>query len=149
MNASTIVLGLALLSCGGCAWLPDSGQYDDDRGTIDPAVRATFAPGTSTRADVLCQLGEPDWISSDETRFVYQIRMIDSWFFLYMVGGVGVQVWGDVVSELFEFDAHGVLLRHRSVRESYSGGGDGGPRPLPPLSPAAAHALFDAPASGS
>ena len=145
MNASTIVLVLALLSCGGCAWIPDSGQYDTDRGTIDPAVRATFAPGTSTRADVLCQLGEPDWISSDETRFVYQIRIIDSWFFILM----GVNVWGEVVSELFEFDAHGVLLSRRSVRESYSGGGDGGPNPLPPPSPAAAHALFDAPASGS
>ena len=75
--------------------------------------------------------------------------MIDSWFFLYAVGGLPVHVWGDVVSELFEFDAHGLLLRHLSVSEPYTGSGDGGPRPLQPPSAAAAHALFDAPGSGS
>ena len=92
MNASRFVVGLALVACGGCAWVPDHGQYQDDRGTIDPAVRATFAPGTTTRADVLCELGEPDWISDDEARIAYRSRLIESWFFIYMVGGLGVQV---------------------------------------------------------
>ena len=146
MNASTSFLCLALLPCWGCiGWIPDSGQYDIDRGTIDPAVRATFAPGVTTRADVLCQLGEPDWISSDEARIAYQIRMIDSYFFFYLVAGIAVNVWGEVVSELFEFDARGLLVRHRTMHQPYSGAGDGGPdRPRTP-STEEMQTLFDAP----
>src|SRR5687767_13777016 len=87
-------------------------------------------PGHTSRADVLCQLGEPYWVSADETRFVYRVRIISSFFFIYLVGGLGMEVFGTLQLHLFTFDAQGRLAEHRIVEQSHSAGGDGGPGPL-------------------
>lgn len=120
----------AALAFGGCAWVPDAGQYEEDRGVVPRAVQASFVPGHTSRADVLCQLGEPDWVSPDEARFVYRVRIISSFFFIYLVGGLGMEVFGTLQSHLFAFDAQGRLVAHRVVEQSHSAGGDGGPGPL-------------------
>lgn len=142
MNRARRLAAVALLGCAGCAWVPDQGQRSRDRGTVPVAVRAQFSPRTTTRADVLCALGDPDWMRADESRFAYRARVTDGYFFIYLVGGLGVFEWATLHSDLFEFDRSGVLVRHRHVAQACSGAGDGGPS-WPEPTDAEMEALFE------
>lgn len=110
---------LSSSSCIGMFWWPDSGQDMWDRGVIPVEVRATFQPGHVTRADVMSALGDPDWISSDERRMVYQVRILSSHFDVYLGAGGSSWMFGDLHSDLFAFSDDGRLLSHRLVTEPY------------------------------
>ena len=137
---------LALLP--SCMWVPDAGVQAYDRGLVPAAGRASLEAGKLTRADVVCSLGEPDWISADETKLAYRIQRIHSYFWVYLIGGLGVMHFGVLETELFWFDRDGRLLRHRQVvGQDIPGGGDGGPGPLvlaSEIDDARMTALFDA-----
>ena len=127
LRAQVLLLSMAL---AGCAWVPDGGQFATDRGVIPVDLQAGFVSGVSLREDVVCQLGEPDWTSIDETRMVYRVRDVRSQWFAYMVGGVAVVAFCDIRSHLFEFGTNGTLLDYRVAEESRRDGGDGAPDPL-------------------
>jgi len=118
---------LALLAGASCVWVPDHGYGCtwNRRGEIPAAARAALVPEGATRADVLCLLGEPDWISGDETRFVYWTREVSSWMLIYVIVDAATMVWGTDHYLLFEFDARGGLTVQREVTEPVGGfGGD-------------------------
>lgn len=120
MNLVRRLSALALLGCAGCVWwVPDHGQNPADRGTVPAAVRASFSPGITTRVDVLCALGEPDWMRADEARFVYRARVSDSHLMVLFIR----HEWGTTHWDTFEFDPNGVLVRHRQLARPYSDSG--------------------------
>ncbi|MGE0144272.1 MAG: hypothetical protein AB7I19_11720 [Planctomycetota bacterium] len=144
MKCAAVLVGLAILS--SCMWVPDSGMQPRDRGLVPVDVRASFTPGELTRADLLCLLGEPDWISADEQRLAYRVQRLDSYFWAYLIAGMAVVHFGVIETELFWFDAAGRLARHEQVVSSdVPNGGDGGPGALvfaSEIDDAAMEALF-------
>lgn len=144
MKRSALPVGLAVLS--SCMWVPDSGMQPRDRGLVPADVRSSFKPGELTRADLLCSLGEPDWISADEQRLAYRVQRLDSYFWAYLIAGMAMVHFGEIETELFWFDADGRLTRHEQIVSSeVPNGGDGGPGPLvfaSKLDDAAMEALF-------
>jgi hypothetical protein len=117
------VFALLLLPCAGCLWIPDHGYGCpwSRRGEVPATSCAALVPGRATRADVLCELGQPEWIRGDERRLVYWTREITSWMFHYVIADAVTFVWGTDHFLLFEFDERGSLAARREITVSFQG----------------------------
>lgn len=90
------------------------------RGAIPATARAALVPGRATRADVLLELGEPDWSSADEARLLFWTHEVESVGIVYLVvEGAGL-TWGEDRFLLFEFDEKGLLRSQRERTRSFS-----------------------------
>lgn len=113
MSARAVVLAAAL-SAAGCIVTPTVPHtpYDTQhRGEIVREDFLAFEPGTTTRADVLLLLGEPDLHFDDDRVFAYVWD--EAWLF-FAAGGYGGGAAGEATRHLalmFAFDDAGRLVR--------------------------------------
>lgn len=141
LRLRALAAGLAaLLGCSACIVYPDRGFADrgQRRGDTPAAVRSSLRVGRTTREDVLCALGQPEYVSPDGAHFVYWVHVTRWVTIVYIVVDGAQSVTGDDVFLLLEFDEHGVLRSQREVtREFGTESGSSGTR-----SPAEFEKLF-------
>ena len=108
---------IVLLICGGCIILPVPPYYSralGTRGYIASETVEFIHDGSTTKEEVLLELGEPDRTWNDKKRFLYLWKMVVAWWISYNVGG-------DIpVTYLFliEFDENDIVKRHE-IRNVY------------------------------
>jgi hypothetical protein len=134
VSARGLGTALALSLAPGCVIYPDSGILESGqrRGFATPEARTALAPGTATRADVLCALGQPDWAAPDGARLVYWTREAQWVFFVYLVFDMAAEISGDDHFLTFEFDAQGRVLAQAEPCKSFEQSLGYGVRPFRP-----------------
>ncbi len=132
LRLRALAAGLAaLLGCSACLVYPDRGFADEQqrRGDTPSAVRGSLIVGRTTREDVLCALGQPEYVSPDGARLVYWVHVTRWVTIVYIVLDAAQSVSGDDEFLLLEFDAQGVLRSQREVTRGFdSGTGNSGTR---------------------
>jgi outer membrane protein assembly factor BamE (lipoprotein component of BamABCDE complex) len=106
-------LALAAALAGGtpgCIVVPTP-EYNtgNARDNIRRTTPNQFEPGTTTRAEVMLALGEPDAVSPDESRLAYRSEKVCG---LWFVGAYGSGAGGTLTKDRYlvlSFDAQGVL----------------------------------------
>ena len=114
---------IVLLICGGCIILPVPPYYSralGTRGYIASETVEFIHDGSTTKEEVLLELGEPDRTWNDKKRFLYLWKMVVAVWAVadpYFVAGVGGEI---PVTYLFliEFDKSDIVKRHE-IRNVY------------------------------
>jgi hypothetical protein len=122
VSARDVGIALALAFAPGCLIYPDSGILEDGqrRGFAPREALAALVPGSSTRADVLCALGQPDWASADGSQLAYWTREVQWILFAYVIADLALEASGDDHFLLFRFDERGRLAERAERTESFS-----------------------------
>lgn len=106
-----LAFAMALLVCTpGCLILPtpefNSGNA---RANINKQTPKQFAPGKTTRAEIILALGEPDAVSPDESKLAYRSEKVCGFWFV----GAGYSGAGGTIQKdrylVAEFDGQGML----------------------------------------
>lgn len=119
-----LALFLAAAALGpGCLSFPDRGidRVGQRRGFACASDLAALQPGSATRADVLCTLGEPDWSFDGGRRLVYWTREVRWRTIAYVVFDAAERVSGEDHLSCFEFDPSGRLAALRQCTRPFSG----------------------------
>ena len=113
---------LLLLSATGCVFIPIPTKHYDSghaRTNINQHAQEQFAPGKSTREDVVMALGEPDAVSWDERELAYRSEKVVALWILAAGGGYsGVVTGGNIYKNrfyVFEFDSQGLYQTNRQT----------------------------------
>ena len=115
-SAITLLALILALSATSCLIIPmphyDSGYA---RTNVVQHTQQQFAPGQTTRADVLLALGEPDAVSRDEHQLAYRSEKIMA---LWIVGGGNYATGGNIYKNrfyVFEFNPDGLYQTNRQT----------------------------------
>ena len=116
-------LALALGSAG-CIIVPAPGtDSGNTRVNVDRHTPERFAPGKTTRADVMLALGEPDAVSSDERQLAYRREKITGyWISLIVLANNDVN-GGEIYQQLvwvWTFDAAGHLEQISQTNDTWA-----------------------------
>jgi len=117
-----VVFTFMAMSMSACIMIPVK-RYDtwSSRCNISDQQTLHFAPGRTTRRDLLHQLGEPDAASVDERKLVYIRTQVVAWWMLVGFEGPAASgVDGEIVDADFyvaEFDDRGVLLKFTEAKQ--------------------------------
>lgn len=123
----------ALLACNACIVYPDRGFdfFGQRRGDTPAAARQSLRIGRTTREEVLCTLGQPEYVSPDGARFVYWTHVVRWVLVVYLVVDGAQDTLGDDCFLLLEFDAAGVLRAQREQELGFGVVSPGSGRPSP------------------
>ncbi|UCF68884.1 MAG: hypothetical protein JSV80_06240 [Acidobacteriota bacterium] len=107
--------------------VPTPRHTPSDAGTRSAVDRSHYVVtvGTTSREELLWQLGEPDMVSADERFLVYRWLSISGH---WLIGSGGVEMGDRRQDLLFEFDESGRLVRHGEVESLVT-------RPIPDETP--------------
>lgn len=88
LRAGVLLATAALLA--GCLIIPTDYKESGSRGNVTAETAAKLRPGTTSKEDILLQLGEPDWKSPDERQIGYAWSKVKALFIFgaYYTGGV-------------------------------------------------------------
>lgn len=127
MNALRTALAslAASLLASSCLVYPDRGLCSGGqrRGFTPEAVQRSLEPGRTRREEVLCALGQPEYVSPDGTRLLYWVREARSAFFVYLVVDMGLSVSGKDHYLLLSFEPSGLLREKRELEHGFSSSG--------------------------
>jgi len=119
---STRPLALAALAlCSGCVMYPRQGARDvgQQRGFASAADVSALEPGCATRADVVCALGEPDFVFEGGRYLAYWTRegLWEGWWLT-----LERTWWGRDHVLYFVFDDRGRLSERHTARRTFEAG---------------------------
>lgn len=114
VQTSTIRAVLSAVLCmiaTGCV-IPTNYYTSDSRKNVTETMAELIVPGKTTKEDVFLSLGEPDWVSLDETSFTYRWTKVRAILIVpgspYAGGGTGGTFDRDY-GLVIDFDNNGVV----------------------------------------
>jgi hypothetical protein len=111
-----LALLVALAVClPGCLIIPLNTDSHYARTNVNQHTSEQFAPGQTTRGDVILALGEPDAASMDEHQLAYRSeKIVALWLVVGESGGTGGPIYKDRFY-VFEFDPQGLYQTNRQT----------------------------------
>jgi len=121
-----IVCTLAMSGCmaGMFPTIEHRSSRTGTRGEIPVKSIDFIQPGTTTRADVILALGEPDLVLDDDKWFAYRWVMTSGYWFVFVYagysGGGSMNECAKTYGLLIEFDDRGIVNRFKVKNENFA-----------------------------